>query len=75
MELARIEEIRGLDEGMIRERADNDARRPEHAEDHEGCPPHPHEVEDENADEGSSAHRDDGFENRDWHQGYDARSP
>src|SRR5712691_1024716 len=75
MQLARVEEIGGLDEGMIREWADHDARRPEHAEDHEGCPPGLHKVEDENADEGGPAHGDDGLENRDWHQGYDARSP
>src|SRR6058998_1264393 len=59
----------GLDERPIRERADDDARRPEHAEDHEWGPPHLHKVENENADEGGRTHRDDGFENRDWHQG------
>src|SRR5438128_2143785 len=61
MELARVEEIGGLDEGPIRERADNDARRPEHAEDREGYPPSLHKVEDENADKGSRAHREDRF--------------
>src|SRR2546426_1270901 len=74
MELARVKEIGGLDESMIRERTDNDARRPEHAEDHEWGPPCFHKVENENADEGGRAHCDDGFENRDWHEGYHASS-
>src|SRR2546422_6312831 len=67
MELARVEEIGGLDESPIRERADHDACRPEHAEDHEGYPPCLHKVEDENADEGGRAHRDEGFEDRNRH--------
>src|SRR2546422_8792143 len=54
MELARVKEIGGLDESMIRERTDNDARRPEHAEDHEWGPPCFHKVENENADEGAA---------------------
>src|SRR6058998_1264397 len=69
MELARVKQIGGLDGPPIRERADDDARRPEHAEDHEWGPPHLHKAENENADEGGRTHRDDGFENRDWHQG------
>ena len=69
MELTRVEEIGELDEGPIRDWADDDARRPEHAEDQERCPPRLYKVENENADEGGSTHRDNGFENRDGHQG------
>jgi len=75
MKLARVEEIGGLDEGPIRERADNDARHPEHAEDPEWDPPRLHKMENDNADEGGRAHRDDGFEDRNRHRGHDARSP
>ena len=68
MELARIEEIGGLDKCPIGERADDDARRPEHREDQQWCPPRLHKVENEEADKGRPAHRDDGFDNRDWHR-------
>src|SRR5207249_675033 len=50
------------------ERADDDARRPEHREDQQWCPPRLHKVENEEADKGRPAHRDDGFDNRDWHR-------
>src|SRR2546422_2526432 len=69
VELARVEDIGRLDEGVIRERADHDARRPEHAEDPQGYPPCLHKMENENANEGGRAHRDDGFEDRNWHRG------
>src|SRR5712691_9442157 len=69
VELARVEEIGGLDEGVIRERADHDARHPKDAEDHEWHPPCLHKMENENANEGGRAHRDDGFEDRNWHRG------
>src|SRR5256712_6749812 len=75
MKLARVEEIGGLDEGPIRERADNDARHPEHAEDREGYPPCLRKVEDENADKGSRAHREDRFKDRNGHHGHDTPSP
>src|SRR5439155_24234910 len=69
VELARVDEIGRLDEGVIRERADHDARRPEHAEDPQGYPPCLHKMENENANEGGRAHRNDGFEDRNWHRG------
>src|SRR6058998_1512239 len=69
VELARVEDIGRLDEGVIRERADHDARRPEHAEDPQGYPPCLHKMENENANEGGRAHRNDGFEDRNWHRG------
>src|SRR5438093_13567252 len=75
MELARVEEIGGLDEGPIRERADNDARRPEHAEDREGYPPSLHNIEDENANKGSRAHVEDRFNDGNRHPGHDTASP
>ena len=62
MEFARVEEIGGLNKSPIRERADDDARRPEHREDQQGCPPRLHKVENEEADEGRPAYRDDGFD-------------
>src|SRR5437899_13090029 len=75
MKLARVEEIGGLDEGPIRERADNDARHPENAEDPEWGPPRLHKMENNNADERDRAHRDDRFEDSNSHPGHNAGSP
>src|SRR5437867_13353472 len=57
MKLARVEEIGGLDEGPISERADNDARHPEPPEEPERDSPRLHTVEKHNADEGGRADR------------------
>src|SRR2546425_9348190 len=70
MGLARVEEIGGLDESPICERADRKSHRPEHAEEPQGDPPCLHKMEDENADDGGRAPCDEGMEERNRPHGH-----